>query len=211
MNKRNKDLLTLSSLLKKITAAVFRLGVLHLNRPSEKLFLRSLYKVEPSLYIFRNNFRSRITVGFRTFYCGVNTYVPPEFKNYWISDHHFLSLFLRIGSQSLTLMPYGGNIYTVDFKRTLIPNYLNPEDLKNTFVNFSMIDDLSSWIELFYFNNDTSILSEQGIVFPDFKIFSNDKMQDMVKIYQMSCGIRRIVDARKDIISSFEKFLASIL
>ena len=211
MNKKSKDLLKLSSLLRKLTAVVFSLGIRCINKPSEKVFLRNLHKIEPALYIFRNSFPSKITIGFRTFYCGVDTYVPPEFKNFWISDHHFLSMFLRIGSQSYSLIPYNGETYTVRFRRTSIPSYFDPEDLNRLFGGFLMIDELSSWIKLSYFNKDTSILCNQGIVFPEFELFGKEKISDMVRLHQLSCGIRRINEARSKIALELEKMLASVL
>ena len=211
MNKRNKDLLKLSRLFKKLSAAVFYMGIKYLNKPTEKIFLRNMHRIEPSLYIFRFQTNSNIMIGFRTFYCGVDTYVPPELKRCWVSDHHFLSLFIRTGISSFNIIPYNNELYSVRFRRISLPSDTDQDSIPIIFNGFPLIDGIKSWIELFYYNDDEEILYERGISFPQFEKFDRNKISDMVKMYQLSMGIKKVNDARNKMASELEKTLSSFL
>ena len=211
MNKRNKDLLKLNRLFKKLTAAVFYLGASGLNRGGEKIFLRDMLRLDTNLYVL-NSYRSRnCSIGYRTFYCGVNAYIPPEFKNYWISDHHFLSVYYGIGLRSLNVVPHNGELYTVQFKHISIPYGIEIKDIQRYFNNHILIDGVKSWIELFFLNNDEEVLFKQGMVFPEFSLFNRDKLNEIVKIYQISNGIKHVADSRSRLSNALEKIIASII
>ena len=211
MNKKNKDILKLTGLLRKLTAAVFYMGIKYLNKPAGKIFLRNICKIDPSLYIFRSGFNSNITVGFKTFYCGVDTYIPPELKCCWISDHHFLSVFIRTGINSFNVIPYNHELYGVKFRRISFPPNIDPRENRSFFNGLPLIDEITSWINLFYFNDDENILYEQGISFPQFERIDRDKISDMIKLYQFSSGIKHVQEARRKMASDLEKILSSFL
>ena len=208
MNKKNKDMLKLNKLFKNLSAAVFYMGIKYLNKPAGKVFLRNVYKVEPSLYLFRFKMNSNILIGFRTFYCGVDTYIPPELKCCWISDHHFLSVFIRTGVNSFNIIPYNNELYSVRFRRLSFPPYVDPRSL---FDGFPLIGGIKSWIDLFYYNNDEAVLHSQGISFPEFEHFNRDKISDAVRMYQFSNGIKKVNEARKKLASDLERTISSFL
>ena len=211
MNKRNKDLLKLTVLFKKLTSATFSLGRRFLNKLDEKIFLRDLRKIDSSLYVFKSSIQMNYAVGFRTFYCGVNTYVPPEFKNHWISDHHVLSIFYKFGILSFNLIPYDGKLYKIQFSRMSIPYSLEINKISSMFDGIELIDGIKNWVELFYQNNDENILFNQGLVFPKFNIFDRDSLLEVIRLYQLSCGLKYVANARKNLINSLENAIASII
>ena len=211
MNKRNKDLLKLTKLFKKLTAAVFTMGVKFINKPYEKIFLKDMRRIEQSLYLLHSSRSKNTSIGYRTFYCGVNTYVPPELKNYWISDHHFLSVYYRIGGQSFNMIPYNNELYTVNFRRISISSSYDENTIKEYFRNFSLIDEIFPWIQLFYSNQDERVLYDQGLVYPEIILFNRDKMTHFIKMHQILCGIRHIAEAREKISKGLEHALASII
>ena len=168
-------------------------------------------RLEQSLYLLHSSISTNTSLGYRTFYCGVNTYVPPELKNYWISDHHFLSVYYRIGGQSFNMIPYNNELYTVNFRRTSISYPCYAETIKEYFRNFTLLDGISPWVQLFYSNHDERILYDQGLVYPEFNLFDRTKMTNFIKLYQMMNGIRHIADAREKIAKGLERALASII
>lgn len=209
--KKNKEEIKLTGLINKLSAAVFNLGVRYINTPMEKMFLRNMCKIDPSLYIIPSHLNVNGAFGFKTFYCGVNTFIPPEFKNFWISDHHFLSVFLRIGSQQFSIIPYNNELYSVKLRRISLPSNCGMDSIRNFFSGCQLIDGIIDWIELFYLNNDDISLYEQGITYPEFEKFNDDAISSMVRLYKLMTGTRRINDARKKINTMLEKMLSSIL
>ncbi len=210
MNKRNKDILHLSRLLKKITstALIFGIGGLK-NKLLKEVYLNNLRQVDSNLYIWKSNDRS--TIGFKTFYCGVNTFVPKEFKNYWISDHHIISVFYRFGMYSMNLISHNGEIYKMQFRRNSVPWNCNIDSIRSFLSNYILLNGINQWIDLFYSNNDEKILVEQGFVYPEFKLVDRDVINDIVKLYQMQFNIKKIADARENFKHLLEKNLSSLL
>ncbi len=211
MNKRNKDLLKLNRLFKKLTTAVLYLGINGLNKGSEKVFLRNMRRVETSLYIINSSMSKHYSIGYRTFYCGVNTYIPPEFKNYWISDHHMISVNYRLGINSFNLIPYCGELYTIQFRHASVPYGIETKDIQRYFRNYLLIKDIDQWIDLFYINRGENILFNQGIYFPEFELFDRDKLNEAIRIYQLSCGIKHVANARSMLSNTLEYMIASII
>jgi hypothetical protein len=211
VNKRNKDLLKLNRLFKKLTTAVLYLGISGINKGSEKVFLRNMRRVETSLYIINSSMSKHYSIGYRTFYCGVNTYVPPEFKNYWISDHHVISVNYRLGINSFNLIPYRGELYTIQFRHASVPYGIETKDIQRYFRNYLLIKDIDQWIDLFYINRGENILFNQGIYFPEFELFDRDKLNEAIRIYQLSCGIKHVADARSRLLNALEHMIASVI
>ena len=210
MNKRNKDFLHLFRLLKKLTLTAFFIGINSLKKkPLENAYLQNLRQIDSNLYIWKSY--KKATIGFKTFYCGATTFVPKEFKKCWVSDHHVMSVFYRVGMHSMNLIPHNGEIYTVQFRRTNIPWNCDRGAIHDYLSNFILLDGINSWIDLFYLNNDERIIVEQGFVYPEFNLVNRDVLTEMVKIHQMQFGIKKIANARENLAYTFEKTLMSIM
>ena len=72
------------------------------------------------------------------------------------------------------------------------------------------LNDIKSWIDLFYLNNDSKILSEQGLVFPKFEPFNEENISTTIKSYKIALGLRYISDARKLVSKNLKNALVSI-
>lgn len=168
-------------------------------------------RVETSLYIINSSMSKHYSIGYRTFYCGVNTYIPPEFKNYWISDHHMISVNYRLGINSFNLIPYCGELYTIQFRHASVPYGIETKDIQRYFRNYLLIKDIDQWIDLFYINRGENILFNQGIYFPEFELFDRDKLNEAIRIYQLSCGIKHVANARSMLSNTLEYMIASII
>lgn len=214
MSKKNKEIHHLNYLFNKASKILYAIGVKTINTPLEKVFLKTLSKIDTNLYLMYSDRYTNVAIGYRTFYCSVTTYVPAELKNYWVSDHHVLTLFYKLGNRNICLIPYKGDLYTINFNRSglssndmrasarTLQQYLNE--------NFILFNNFSEWIDLFYFNNCQNIVRRQGVSYFELTKINKDFIQDIVRNYQYSCDISYVSDARQKMIKVFEKVLSSI-
>ena len=210
MNKRNKDLLHIFRLLKKLTMTAFFIGINGLKKkPIEGIYFQNLRQIDSNLYIWKTE--KQAAIGFRTFYCGATTFVPKEFKKCWISDHHIMSVFYRTGMNSMNIIPHNGELYSIQFRRTHIPWNCDRNAIYEFLSQFILLDGINSWIDLFYSNNDEEIIVNQGFTYPEFKLIDRDILTDMIKIYQMQFGIKKIAAAREKFIKMLERSISSIM
>lgn len=191
------------------------IGVHTLDTSYENIFFKKLNRMDSNYFII--NRKNKFAIGFKKHYCGVNTFVPVELKNYWVSDHHLLSMLYSFGSRHFTIIPYDGQLYIIQFHRIAVPNLVlfnQPIDdlpfFQDLTTKHPLLNNLIPWIKLFTFNHDLGIFNRCGLVYPELIKFDKNDFQDQIKKYQYENDIHHISDARKKIKNTFEGILASI-
>lgn len=122
-----------------------------------------------------------------------------------------MSIYYRIGMNSLNIVPHNGDLYTVQFRRTSVPPGCDIESIHSFLSRFSLLDGINQWIDLFYENDDEKILVEQGIIYPEFKLIDRDVINSISKIYQINSGIKKISKAREKLSQDMERTLSLVI
>ena len=171
----------------------FFIGVNGLKKkPIERIYFQNLRQVDSNLYIWKTE--KQAAIGFRTFYCGA-----------------IVSVFYRTGMNSMNIIPHNGELYSIQFRRTHIPWNCDRNAIYEFLSQFILLDGINSWIDLFYSNNDEEIIVNQGFTYPEFKLIDRDILTDIIKIYQMQFGIKKIAAAREKFIKMLERSISSIM
>ncbi len=192
-----------------MTRILYSLGIQTINKSYTRSFFKNICRVDQNIYIIYQKYG--FSVGFKTNYCGVNTYIPVEFKNYWVSDHHLLSMVYGFGRRYVSLVPYKGELYCLHFNRVCLPSMMDFDDFfKILKEKYCFLDNLGYWINLFTFNNDGRILNRQGMVYTEITSVDRNVFNELTHSYKSSCELKNISIARKKLIDTFEHVLASI-
>ena len=111
----------------------------------------------------------------------------------------------------MNIIPHNGELYSIQFRKTHIPWNCDRNAIYEFLSQFILLDGINSWIDLFYSNNDEEIIVNQGFTYPEFKLIDRDILTDIIKIYQMQFGIKKIAAAREKFIKMLERSISSIM
>jgi len=128
--------------------------------------------------------RIGLIAGVNKYYCGACSHIPKSLQMLFVTDHHILVPFFRVGPIHLEIISLNNNLY----KPTIVKFTLN-EFLRNKSRYLSILsEDFNSWLDELM-ENDMEIFSHFRISSPSVSLYTDKDLYSFIRDIKCLCSI----------------------